>query len=37
MWAFWNPQAMDFKVNFVEVILWANSHKLSSKLRIKHN
>ena len=27
----------DFKVNFVAVILWTNSHKLSSKLRLRHN
>ena len=27
----------DFKVNFVAVILWTNSHRLSSKLRLRHN
>ena len=27
----------DFKVNFVAVILWANSHRLSLKLRLRHN
>ena len=27
----------DFKVNFVAVILWTNSHRLSLKLRLRHN